>query len=260
MSKLTLPSANMASGKMRVISSALRTRLIPNVSNMTRLVSTGSAMIHRSLKEPPPQLVSAEGTTIRFSNGHEVQDTSCGAAVACIGYKNERVKKAMVEQMDKFSYCNTFFYGHPIGEALATELINGTEGLMSKAYISCSGSEAMESAMKLARQYFMELSPKQDRRINFIAREGSYHGTTLGSLSMGGHVGRRSLFPGMLLPNIYRVSPCNAYRGMKEGQTTEEYVKQLAEELDRKFQEIGPDTVCAFVAEPIVGAVCKTPV
>ena len=109
--------------------------------------------------------------------------------------------------------------------------------------------------MKMARQYYMELSPKQPERINFIAREGSYHGTTLGALSMSGHVARRSLFVDMLLPNIARVSPCNAYRGMSEGQTVEQYVGQLADELDRKFQELGPETVCAFVAEPVVGAV-----
>ncbi len=109
--------------------------------------------------------------------------------------------------------------------------------------------------MKMARQYFMELDPKQPQRANFIAREGSYHGTTLGSLSMSGHVQRRSLFHDMLMPNIGRVSACNAYRGMKEGQTTKEYVQDLAEELDNKFQELGPSTVCAFVAEPVVGAV-----
>ena len=114
--------------------------------------------------------------------------------------------------------------------------------------------------MKMARQYYVELSPKQNKRVNFIAREGSYHGTTLGSLSMSGHVARRSLFQDMLLPNGHRVSACNAYRGMKEGQTVEEYVQQLADELDAKFQEIGPDTVCAFVAEPVVGAVCASTV
>ncbi len=113
----------------------------------------------------------------------------------------------------------------------------------------------MDAAMKMARQYFVESSPKQSKRINFIAREGSYHGTTLGGLSMSGHVGRRSLFLDMLLPNVHRVSACNAYRGMKPGQTTEEYVEQLADELDKKFQQVGPDTVCAFVAEPVVGAV-----
>lgn len=113
----------------------------------------------------------------------------------------------------------------------------------------------MDAAMKMARQYFVELSPRQSKRINFIAREGSYHGTTLGGLSMSGHVGRRSLFLDMLLPNVHRVSACNAYRGMRPGQTTEEYAQQLADELDKKFQQVGPDTVCAFVAEPVVGAV-----
>ena len=113
----------------------------------------------------------------------------------------------------------------------------------------------MEAAMKMARQYYMELSPKQPQRMNFIARKGSYHGSTLGSLSMSGHVGRRKLFEGMLFDNIHRVSAAYEYRGRTDGQTTEEYVQQLADELDQKFQEVGPDTVCAFVAEPVVGAV-----
>lgn len=240
-----------------------------------------SAVLHRSLKSEPLQVVSADGRHLTFSNGHQILDTTCGAAVACIGYNNKRVKKAMVEQIDKFAYCNSMFFGHPVGEALAAELVNGTDGVMSKAYIMCSGeqplfhvhgspfvfslscgtnrrfvgSEAMDSAMKMARQYYTELSPKENKRVNFIAREGSYHGTTLGSLSMSGHVARRKLFEDMLLPNIHRVSACNAYRGMKEGQAVEEYVEQLANELDKKFQDVGPDTVCAFVAEPVVGAV-----
>lgn len=108
--------------------------------------------------------------------------------------------------------------------------------------------------MKMARQYFMEL--KQPKRIKFIARDGSYHGTTLGALSMSGHVARRQLFEGMLLDNIERVSPCYEYRGVKDGESIEMYVERLAKELDDKFQEVGPDTVCGFVAEPVVGAVC----
>ncbi|KAJ3477014.1 hypothetical protein NLG97_g8955 [Lecanicillium saksenae] len=202
----------------------------------------------------PMQVVEAEGTHMRFSNGHEMEDTTGGASVACLGHGNKRVQQAMIDQMKKFSYCNSMFFGHQVGEDLATELIDGTGGAMARAYIMSSGSEAMDSAMKMARQYFMETSPQQPKRINFIAREGSYHGTTLGGLSMSGHVGRRSLFLDMLLPNVHRVSACNTYRGMKPGQTTDEYVEQLADELDKKFQQVGPDTVCAFVAEPIVGA------
>lgn len=115
----------------------------------------------------------------------------------------------------------------------------------------------MECSMKMARQYFMEV--KQPKRVNFIAREGSYHGSSMGSLSLSGHVARRKLFNDILLPNVHRVSAANEYRGKADGQTTEQYVQQLAAELDQKFQEVGPDTVCAFVAEPIVGAVSIVP-
>lgn len=109
--------------------------------------------------------------------------------------------------------------------------------------------------MKLARQYHLEKSPTQPGRTKFIARKESYHGTTLGSLSLGGHVSRRAMFEPMLLPNISRVSACNAYRGKKDGESDEDYVARLAQELDDEFQRIGPESVVAFVAEPVVGAV-----
>jgi adenosylmethionine-8-amino-7-oxononanoate aminotransferase len=180
-------------------------------------------------------------------------DTTCGAGVSCIGYGNQRVRNAMIAQLDKFAYTNSMFFGTPIGEELAAEVIRGTEGKMARALIMSSGSEAMEAAMKLARQYFVEIG--EAKRVKFIAREGSYHGTTLGALSMSGHVARRALFKetGMLL-DVSHVSPCYAYRGMKAGESEAQYVQRLADELDRKFKELGADTVCAFVAEPVVGA------
>jgi adenosylmethionine-8-amino-7-oxononanoate aminotransferase len=98
-----------------------------------------SAVLHRTLKSAPLQVVAAKGTNVRFSNGQTMEDTTCGAGVACIGYNNERVKNAMVEQIDKFSYCNSMFFGTPIGEQLAANLIEGTRGEMAKAYIMCSG-------------------------------------------------------------------------------------------------------------------------
>jgi len=109
--------------------------------------------------------------------------------------------------------------------------------------------------MKLARQYFLELSPSEPERTRFIARRESYHGTTLGSLAMGGHVARRKLFEPMLVGNISHVSPCNVYRGTQEGESDEGYVGRLAQELEDEFRRVGPSTVCAFVAEPVVGAV-----
>jgi adenosylmethionine-8-amino-7-oxononanoate aminotransferase len=114
----------------------------------------------------------------------------------------------------------------------------------------------MEAAMKLTRQYFLESG--QPQRTRFIARQQSYHGVTLGALSMGGHLWRREMFGPLLLPNITHVSPCNAYRFQKNGESDADYVARLAAELDAEFQRVGPETVCAFVAEPIVGAVSYT--
>lgn len=112
----------------------------------------------------------------------------------------------------------------------------------------------MEAAMKLARQYFLEKRTPEPQRFRFIARNQSYHGTTLGSLSMGGHVLRRAKFEPMLVDNISKLSPCFAYRGKNISETDDEYVQRLATELDDEFQRVGPESVCAFVAEPVVGA------
>ena len=117
------------------------------------------------------------------------------------------------------------------------------------------GSEAVEAALKLARQYFLELPTPQPQRTRFIARLPSYHGTTLGALAVGGHVIRREPFEPLLAKNTSHVSPCYAYRGKKDGESDADYVVRLAEELDTEFQRVGPETVCAFIAEPVVGAV-----
>jgi len=159
--------------------------------------------------------------------------------------------------MDTVSYCHSLFFSTSAAEDLAAELIAGTDGKMAKSFIVSSGSEAMEAAIKMARQYFLELSPAEPKRVNFIARKESYHGTTLGSLALSGHVARRALFEPLLMGNVSRVSACNAYRGMRKEETEEAYVARLADELEEEFQRLGPETVCAFVAEPVVGAVCR---
>ena len=110
----------------------------------------------------------------------------------------------------------------------------------------------MEAAMKLGRQYFVESG--QPQRVNFIGRDHSYHGTTLGALSMSGHVGRRAAYLPLLSSYIHRVSACNSYRQQLEGESDTAFVARKAEELDRKFLELGPETVVGFVCEPISGA------
>ncbi|KAI4255374.1 MAG: hypothetical protein LQ352_002606 [Teloschistes flavicans] len=112
----------------------------------------------------------------------------------------------------------------------------------------------MDGAAKLARQYFLELPVPQPQRIRFIAREASYHGNTLGALSISGHKARRAIYEPMLAPNTSHVSACNSYRAMKEHESVEAFVARMVEELDHEFQRVGPGTVCAFVAEPVVGA------
>lgn len=115
----------------------------------------------------------------------------------------------------------------------------------------------MEAAIKLARQYYLETNPPQPQRTKFISRKQSYHGITLGALAVGGHAVRRAKFEPLLMKNVSQVSPCFEYRGKIAGESDKAYVERLVKELDDEFQRVGPDTVCAFVAEPVVGAVSE---
>lgn len=112
----------------------------------------------------------------------------------------------------------------------------------------------MEATIKLARQYFLETEKKNTRRVNFIAREGSYHGNTIGALGMSGHMARRAPYTPFLMSNVHHVSACNPYRQRFAGESDPEFVARKAAELEAKFQELGPGTVIGFVAEPVVGA------
>lgn len=159
--------------------------------------------------------------------------------------------------MDEVSYCHSLFYGTKAAEDLAKQLVDNTDGELTRAFFVSSGSEAIEAALKLARQYHVEKSPSEPQRSHFIARQQSYHGTTLGALAVGGHVARRALFEPILSANSSRVSPCFQYRGMKNLTIFEHesaYVRRLEAELDAEFQRVGPSQVAAFIAEPVVGA------
>lgn len=160
-----------------------------------------------------------------------------------------------MDQMNQVSYCHSLFYGTTATEDLANLLIESTGGEMARAFIISSGSEAMEAALKLARQYHLEKHPPEKQRSHFIARQQSYHGTTLGALAVGGHVARRAMYEPMLSTTNSRVSPCYAYRGLQHVLDTEaNYVARLEAELEAEFQRIGPSNVAAFIAEPVVGA------
>lgn len=112
----------------------------------------------------------------------------------------------------------------------------------------------MEAALKLARQYFVEL--RQPERTHFIAREQSYHGNTLGALGASGHFARRTIYEPILAPNFSHVSPCFPYHYQFAHESDQDYVSRLTDELDAEFQRIGPQRVIAFCVEP-VGRDCR---
>ncbi|KAF2222620.1 pyridoxal phosphate-dependent transferase [Elsinoe ampelina] len=228
--------------------------LLPASKSLPSSSPALSSVLHRTLHSDPLKVIRAKGNYLYLSNGQRILDATGGAAVSCLGHGDERVKAAMMAQMDEVAYCHSLFYGTETGEALAKELCETTGGEMVRAFFISSGSEAMEAAMKMARQFYLEKEVKEPKRVNFIARKESYHGTTLGSLSVGGHRARRALFEPLLLGNVSRVNPCNAYRFKQAGESDQEYVARLKEELEKEFQRLGPETVCAFVAEPVVGA------
>ncbi|KAL4795664.1 pyridoxal phosphate-dependent transferase [Aspergillus venezuelensis] len=213
-----------------------------------------SAVLHRSTRFIPQKAIGGTGSYLFLEDGTKFFDSTGGAAVSCLGHGHDGVAQAMIDQLKRVEYCHTAFFGTDVSEELATFLVESTGGKMEKVYVVSSGSEAIEAALKLARQYYLELPTPQPQRTRFIARLPSYHGITLGALSAGGHVARRQPFEPLLSTNTSHVSPCYAYRGKKDGELDEDYVQRLADELDAEFERVGPDSVCAFIAEPVVGA------
>jgi adenosylmethionine-8-amino-7-oxononanoate aminotransferase len=211
-----------------------------------------SRILHRSLHEAPHVAVGGEGMFIETADGRQILDGSGGAAVSCLGHGNARVAEAVAAQMAKVSYVHTGLFTNAAAEELAEMVLGDEPGGLSHAYFCSSGSEAMEAAIKLARQYYIEIGQRQ--RTRFIARRASYHGNTLGALSAGGNAMRRAPYAELLSPAFSHVSPCFAYRFQMPDESDAQYVQRLADELEAEFQLLGPDTVAAFCAEPVVGA------
>ncbi|MEO7744505.1 MAG: aspartate aminotransferase family protein [Usitatibacter sp.] len=209
-----------------------------------------SRIIHRSLKAKLPVAVAAKGITVTDRDGKAYIDASGGAAVSCLGHGHPDVIAAMHAQIDRVAYAHTSFFTTEVAEELADRLVADAPG-MAHVYLVSGGSEAVEAALKLARQYFVETG--QPERNVFIGRRQSYHGNTLGALAVGGNEWRRRQFAPLLI-EVGRVSPCYEYRDRRETETAEEYSERLAAELEAKIREIGPKRVIAFVAEPVVGA------
>ena len=210
-----------------------------------------SHVFHRSLTQSYPVAVTGDGPYLIDSQGRRYLDACGGAAVSCLGHSDTQVIEAIRQQVGKLAYAHTSFFTTEPMEELADFLIARAPAGLKSVYFVSGGSEAIEAALKLARQYFIETG--QPQRKHLIARRQSYHGNTLGALATGGNAWRRQQFEPLLI-DVNHLSPCYAYREQKDGESAEGLAIRLAAELEAEILRLGAENVMAFVAEPVVGA------
>ncbi|HEM8498470.1 aspartate aminotransferase family protein [Burkholderia multivorans] len=210
-----------------------------------------TTVFHRAPRATLPVAVAGDGIEIIDSTGKRYIDACGGAAVSCLGHSNQRVIDAIKRQVQQLPYAHTSFFTTDAAEELADRLVAAAPAGLEHVYFVSGGSEAIEAALKLARQYFVEKGEPQRR--HFIARRQSYHGNTLGALAIGGNAWRREPFLPLLI-EAHHVSPCYAYREQRADETEEAFAQRLADELEAKIVELGAENVAAFVAETVVGA------
>jgi adenosylmethionine-8-amino-7-oxononanoate aminotransferase len=210
-----------------------------------------SRILHRQIHATLPVAVGGNGVELFDSEGRPYIDASGGAAVSCLGHGHPDVVAALHAQADKLAYAHTSFFTTEPAEALADRLIEDAPEGLSHVYFVSGGSEAVEAALKMARQYFVEIG--QPERRNIVARRQSYHGNTLGALATGGNEWRRTQFRPLLV-ETHHIDPCFAYRFQQPGESDADYAARAAQALEDKILELGPETVMAFVAETVVGA------
>ncbi|WP_270731875.1 aspartate aminotransferase family protein [Shimia sp. Alg240-R146] len=210
-----------------------------------------SHVFPRHSRKTPPVVARGEGPFLFDQSGKAYFDGTGGAAVSCLGHSDPAVIQAIKDQIDTVAFAHTGFFTSEPAEALSDALIQAAPGNLDRVYLVSGGSEAMESALKLARQYTLEKGETARRHI--IARRQSYHGNTLGALAAGGNMWRREPFAPMLM-DTHHIAPCYAYRGQQDGESEFDYGQRVANELEDKIHDLGAENVLAFVAEPVVGA------
>ena len=212
-----------------------------------------TAVFHRQLQKILPVAERGDGPYIIDTQGRRYLDASGGAAVSCLGHSHPAVTEAIKRQIDRLPFAHSGFFTNAPSERLAEHLASrAPEGLDHVYYVS-GGTEANETAMKLARQYFVEIG--QPERHRFIARLQSYHGNTLGALALGGNMWRREPYKPLLIETSH-VPPCYAYRHRRHDESEEEYGRRTADALEAEIRRLGPESVAAFILEPVVGATC----
>jgi adenosylmethionine-8-amino-7-oxononanoate aminotransferase len=210
-----------------------------------------SHVFTRHTKVHPPVVAGGKGCYLFDQSGKQYLDGSGGAAVSCLGHGDADVIAAVKAQLDTIAFAHTGFFTSEPAEALADLLVSKAPEGIDKVYFVSGGSEATEAAIKLARQYFVEKG--EPARSRLIARKQSYHGNTIGALSAGGNEWRRAQF-GPLLLDVSHIDPCYDYRLRHADETPEAYGMRAADALEAEILRVGPETVMAFMAEPVVGA------
>ena len=205
----------------------------------------------RNSNNLPPVGLRGDGVYLTDSDGKQYLDGSGGAAVSCLGHGDQAVIEAIKSQLDSMAYAHNSFLTSEPAEQLADILIDNAPAGLDRVYFVSGGSEAIEAALKLARQYYLEIG--QPKRSKIIARRQSYHGNTLGALAVGGNAWRRAQFSPLLI-DVSHIAPCFAYRGRADTESEEGYGQRIADELEEEIQRLGPENVMCFVAEPVVGA------
>lgn len=211
-----------------------------------------SHILHRAMAHQPLNVVAGSGINLILEDGQEILDASAGPAVSCLGHSNDEVTAAVVTQLNKVAYVYSGSrYRNAACEDLASHLLADRPGGLSKAIFVNSGSEATDAALKLAAQYWHEIGQPQRNKV--VSRSQSYHGNTIGALCVSGHESRRELYSAWMSNNVSFVDPCYAYRGKKDVETDAQYVERLKTQLEDMFLELDPNTVAAFIAEPVSG-------
>ncbi len=210
-----------------------------------------TCLLHRTANAVPPVAVRGSGIELFDKDGRSYIDASGGAAVSCLGHGHPDVLAALHKQIDTIPYAHTSFFTTEAAEQLGERLVQDAPAGIDHVYLVSGGSEAVEAALKMARQYFVEKGEPQRRHI--IARRQSYHGNTLGALAAGGNEWRRAQFRPLLI-ETHHIDPCYAYRHQQPGESEDAYAARAADALEAKILELGPGQVIAFVAETVVGA------
>lgn len=210
-----------------------------------------SHVFPRHTKARMPVAVRGEGAYIYDADGKAYLDGSGGAAVSCLGHGDLDVTQAIKDQADRLAFAHTGFFTSEAAESLADRLIAHAPEGIDRVFFVSGGSEAVEAALKLARQYMLEIG--QPERTHFIARRQSYHGATLGALAAGGNAWRREPYA-PILSEMSHIAPCYDYRLRDEGESLEAYGQRAADELEAEILRLGPDSVIGFVVETVAGA------